>query len=145
MASGNTGDFFSVNSYTKERYSNDIPFVGNRRATDIIDLRPRVNSFTVTNTSKSPFAFTSRSFESTNPFVVTPNESSILGYSYYLPRIDKLVINQYEEVKLIKGESSEDPVPPTELGNSMEIAEITLPAYLFDTVKSPIILSLIHI
>ena len=137
VASGNTGDFFSVNSYTKERYSNDIPFVGNRRATDIIDLRPRVNAFTIADNSKSPFAFTSRSFESTNPFVVTPNESSILGYSYYLPRIDKLVINQYEEVKLIKGESAEEPVPPTEIGNSMEIAEISLPPYLFNTVKAP--------
>ena len=137
VASGNSGDFFSVNSYTKERYSNDIPFVGRNKASDIIDLRPRVNPYVVGNTQKSPFAFTSRSFESTNPYVVTPNESSLFGYSYYLPRIDKLVINQYEEVKLIKGESSEDPTPPTEVGNSMEVAEISLPPYLFDTVKGP--------
>ena len=137
VASGNTGDFFSVNSYTKERYTNDIPSIGNLRTTDILDFRPRVNPFTVGSGSNSPFAFSSRSFESTNPFVITPNESSILGYSYYLGRIDKLVINQYEEVKLIKGESSDDPAPPTEVGNSMEIARISLPPYLFDTVRGP--------
>ena len=137
VASGNTGDFFSVNSYTKDRYTNDIPSIGRLRTTDIIDFRPRVSPFTVGSGSNSPFAFSSRTFESTNPFVVTPNESSILGYSYYLGRVDKLVINQYEEVKLVKGESSDNPVPPTEVGNSMEIATISLPPYLFDTVKAP--------
>ena len=45
------------------------------------------------------------------------------------------MINQYEEVKLVKGEPAEEPAPPTEVGNSMEIAEISLPPYLFDTVK----------
>ena len=135
VASGNSGDFFSVNSYTKERFSRDIPDIGIERATDLIDFRPRVNSFTVDSSAKSPFAFISRTFESTNPYVFTPNESSIMGYSYYLPRIDKLVINQFSEVQLIKGESSENPSPPTEVGNSMQIAEIFLPAYLYDTVK----------
>ena len=138
VASGNSGDFYSVNSYTKERYSKDIPLInGVHRATDVIDLRPRVKPFTISSENVSPFSFGAREFESTNSYVVTPNESSILGYSYYLPRIDKLVINQYEEVKLVKGEPAEEPVPPTEQGNSMEIAEIFYPAYLFDTVKSP--------
>jgi len=137
VASGNSGDFYSVNSYTKERYSNDIPTIDGNRATDIIDLRPRVKPFTISDENVSPFSFGAREFESTNSYVVTPNESSILGYSYYLPRIDKLVINQYQEVKLVKGEPAEEPVPPTENGNSMEVAEISLPAYLFNTVKSP--------
>ena len=137
VASGNSGDFYSVNSYTKERYSNDIPLIDGNRATDIIDLRPRVKTFTISNENVSPFSFGAREFESTNPYIVTPNESSILGYSYYLPRIDKLVINQFEEVKLVKGEPSDDPAPPIENGNSMEIAEISLPPYLFDTVRSP--------
>ena len=139
VASGNTGDFFSVNSYTKERYSRDIPMVRDNRASDLIDFRPRVNPFTIAANSKSPFAFVSRTFESTNPYVVAPKETSIFGYSFYLPRIDKLVINQYGEVKLIKGESAEVPAPPTEEGNSMEIAEIALPAYLYDTVRNPLI------
>ena len=90
VASGNTGDFFSVNSYTKERYSKDIPTLKSigTRASDLIDFRPRVNPYTVA-AGKSPFAFGSRTFESTNPYVVAPRETSLMGYSFYLPRIDK--------------------------------------------------------
>ena len=137
---GESGDLFSVNSYTSDRYTKDIPAVGRNRASDILDFRPRVSEYnpaTDQGTSLSPFSFSDRSFNSTTQFIITPNESSILGYSFYLPRIDKLVINQFEEVKLIKGESAEVPVPPTELGDSMEIAKITLPPYLYDTDKQP--------
>ena len=135
VPSGNKGDLFSVNSFTSDRYSRDIPYITGDRATDILDLRPRVKPFTATNAS--PFAFSSREFEESNPFVITPNESSIIGYGFYLPRIDKLVINEYEQVKLIKGVSSENPAPPTEVGNAMEVAQITLPPYLYDVVKEP--------
>ena len=51
--------------------------VRDNRASDLIDFRPRVNPYTV-SAGKSPFAFASRTFESTNPYVVAPRESSIL-------------------------------------------------------------------
>ena len=63
IASGNTGDLFTVNSYTKERYSKDIPFVGFNDASDILDYRPRVSAFTYSSGGHSPFAFSSRTFE----------------------------------------------------------------------------------
>ena len=131
VASGNTGDLFTVNSYTEERYSKDLPFIGMNQASDILDYRPRVATFTPSG-DKSPFAFTSRSFESTNPFVITPNESSLLGYSFYLGRIDKLIIDKDESVQVITGESSEFPQPPTSNSDAMEVAEILLPPYLYD-------------
>jgi len=137
VASGNSGDLFTVNSYTKERYTNDIPFVGGTGASDILDYRPRVNPFTYSGGGGSPFAFTSRSFESDNPFVITPNESSLLGFSFYLGRIDKLVINKNGNVQVYKGESSENPAPPSNVSDTMEIAEIDLPPYLYDPVKEP--------
>ena len=59
------------------------------------------------------------------------------GPSFYLPRIDKLVINKFEQAKLIKGVSAENQAPPTEIGDSMEVAEITLPPYLYDPVFDP--------
>jgi len=135
VQSGASGDIFSVNSYTSDRYTKDIPAVGFNRASDILDFRPRVQDFDISTANGSPFAFNNRKFVSEVPFVITPNESSILGFSFYLPRIDKLVINQFEEVKLIKGESAEEPTPPVEFGDSMEIAEITLPPYLYDPQK----------
>ena len=135
--SGVSGDLFSVNSYTSDRYTKDIPAVGSNRASDILDFRPRVQDYNVATSTGSPFSFNNRKFTSETSFVVTPNESSILGYSFYLPRIDKLVINQFEEVKLIKGESAEEPTPPVEFGDSMEIAEITFPPYLYDPATQP--------
>ena len=89
VASGNVGDIFTVNSYGEERYSTDLPIIGESASSDILDFRPRVNKFVPDGTAKSPFAFSSRTFESTTPFVIAPNESSLLGFSYYLGRIDK--------------------------------------------------------
>jgi hypothetical protein len=137
VQSGNNGDLFTANSYNKDRYTNDVPSIGRTRTTDILDFRPRVNEFDPSTTNASPFAFSSRSFETTTRYVVAPDEASIVGYTYYLPRIDKLVINKFEQVKLIKGVSAEDPAPPTEVGDSMEVAQITLPPYLYDPITEP--------
>ena len=130
------GDLFTANSYTKDRYTHDVPSIANDRGTDILDFRPRVTEFDPSS-NKSPFDFAARSFESTTKYVVAPNESSILGYTYYLPRIDKLVIDKFEQVKLIKGVSADKPAPPTEIGPSMEVAQITLPPYLYDPITGP--------
>ena len=131
VASGNSGDLFTVNSYTKERYSKDIPFVGFDRASDILDYRPRVSTFTPSG-DKSPFAFTSRSFDSTNPFIITPNESSLIGFNYYLGRIDKVVIDKDESAIVVRGESSEFPQQPSVNTDAMEVAQLILPPYLYD-------------
>jgi len=132
------GDFYTVNSYTKDRYTHDIPVVSGNRCQDILDFRPRVKKFEPTDaTTSSPFSYNSRILETTTRYVVTPDESSILGYSYYLPRIDKLVINKFEEVKLIKGVSDDKPSPPTEVSDTMEVAQITYPPYLYDPIKGP--------
>ena len=45
VASGNSGDIFTVNSNGEDRYANDLPIVGESAASDILDFRPRVNKF----------------------------------------------------------------------------------------------------
>ena len=89
IASGTTGDLFTANSYNKDRYTYDVPFVQGNRATDILDFRPRVKTYTYSANGGSPFAFKNRTnnFEETIPYVVAPNESSIVGYTYYLSLI----------------------------------------------------------
>jgi len=137
-AAEDSGDFFTVNSYNKDRYTFDIPTVGVNRATDTLDFRPKVVPFELGNSTtsvKSPFVFANRKFETLTNYAVAPNESTVIGYSYYLPRIDKLVINKFEQVKLIKGVSDDRPAPPTQVGDSMEVAQITLPPYLYDPSK----------
>ena len=133
IPSNDNGDFYTIGSYDDERYSHDIPNIGNKnvRASDTIDFRPRVAQY---SGSESPFAFQNRTFASTiNPsFIVTPNESSILGYNYYLPRIDKVILDNNGLLSVLKGKSNINPKEPVHDVNNMDIATITLPAYLYD-------------
>jgi len=137
VSSGNSGDIFTVNSYTADRFKKDIPLLdGNTlRASDTIDIRPRVVRFTATNAS--PFAFSSRSFESNVNYIISPNESSLIGYSHYLPRTDKVTISKFGEVSVIPGSSSTNPQIPLNVDDVMDVAEIYLPPYLYDTRTQP--------
>jgi hypothetical protein len=134
VPSNDLGDLYTVESYSQERFTKDIPILRNSlRSTDTLDFRPRVSQFT--STTSSPFSFSSKSFGSpgNNPtLVVSPNESSLVGYSYYLPRIDKLVLDSLGNFSLIRGVSALDPKEPTNVESAMDIATINLPAYLYD-------------
>ena len=129
-----TGDVFTVNSYPKERFSNDIPHLPDgTRASDLLDFRPRVAQFT--SSTASPFAWNSRDVGGTsgNPtLVIAPGEASSLGYDFYLPRIDRLVLNTRGKFQVIKGTSSLNPTYPVNEEEVMDIARIELPAYLYD-------------
>lgn len=127
-----SGDLISVNSYTEERFLSDIPLLANDlRSSDTLDFRPRVVKFT--DIDKSPFAFDSRLFVTPTTYsTIAPNESSLLGYSYYLPRIDKLILNKLGQFSIIKGTSALNPRQPLNIEEAMDIATITLPAYLYN-------------
>lgn len=141
VSSGNSGDIFTVNSYTEERYSGDLPSVPNgTRVSDILDFRPRVQEFDPSTATSSPFAFGSRSYESNFRYVISPDETSFVGYSYYLPRIDLVTVNRFGEVEIVKGEASETPQAPILADDAMELAQIKYPAYLFNPQKDPQIL-----
>ena len=146
VPSTDSGDAFTVNSYDSDRFKTDVPILENNlRSTDTLDFRPRVSS-TVSN-AESPFAFTTRNFAdngATSSVVVSPQGDSRLGYSYFLPRIDKLILapgEGYEgDFAVVKGTSSKDPQEPSLLDGSMHIATIKLPAYLYDPNDAEIIL-----
>ena len=140
VPSGDRGDFYTVASYTQERFGKDIPHLKDGlRASDTIDFRPRVGAYDGTG---SPFAFSNRNFnDASNPTtIVTPNESSIIGYNFYLPRIDKVVLDSSGEIVIITGESSTNPTPISVLDNAMVLATIELPAYLYDPDDAKVIL-----
>ena len=128
------GDAFTVMSYDKARYSEDIPEIGHDkvRATDTLDFRPRVPDFS--SNTVSPFAFDSRTteFNSKPKFLVASGETSILGYDYYLGRIDKLFIDKNGILSIQEGTSARVPLPPSSDNNSMELATLIYPPYLFD-------------
>lgn len=134
LPSSDTGDVFTVNSYADERFSNDIPMIGvdNVRASDTLDFRPRVSVFT--GQSSSPFTFSSRTsgFGSDPKLILSPNESSLIGYDFYLGRIDKLYLDAKGNFILLKGTASTNPKPPSKPDQVMELATITLPPYLYN-------------
>jgi hypothetical protein len=131
VPSSDNGDAFTVLSYGAERYNTDIPFIGSPqvKSSDTIDFRPYVPVFT--GASTSPFDFSARTFGSTLKVIPSPGERSILGYSFYLPRIDKIYLNKLGEFYVEKGISSTNPKSPILSDDVMEVASILLPAYLY--------------
>lgn len=142
ILSTDEGDAFTVLSYDAERYKKDIPtiFYPNTinqfsfvRATDTIDFRPRVSPFS--GTTSSPFDYDSRDFSnigSTTNLIPKANESTIIGYDYYLPRMDRVILTKEGVFKVITGTSSPQPQPPTIVEDSMTLATIDYPPYLYD-------------
>jgi len=142
ILSTDEGDAFTVLSYDAERYKSDIPtiFTPNSvngfsiiRASDTIDFRPRVSPFT--GTTSSPFDYDSRDFSttgSTTNLIPKAGESTIVGYEYYLPRMDRVILTADGFFRVVKGQSSDDPKTPTIVEDSMTLATIQLPPYLYD-------------
>ena len=132
VPSSDTGDVFTVNSYSEERFSSDIPTIGqnNLRASDTLDFRPRVSVFT--GSSSSPFDFSSRSFGTEPKLIMSPNESALIGYQFYLGRIDKLYLDKLGTFTVLQGTPSINPKEPSKPSDVMEIATITLPPYLYN-------------
>ena len=129
------GQIYTVESYSDERFGSDIPHLANGlRASDTLDFRPRLVPFT--STTASPFFFYQRDFGAAGnvnpPYSVTPDESSIVGYTFYLPRVDKVMLDTLGNLSVIKGTSSVDPQEPANIENAMTIATVHLPAYLYD-------------
>jgi hypothetical protein len=129
------GDFVTVSSYERERYSTELPLISFYRASDIIDLRPRVSPYNNTITPYSPFEFNSRQFlpvTNSTPYNVAKDKDLFLSYSYYLGRIDKLYLNRYGEFFVTKGVPSLVPIAPGIIENALEIATITMSPYVYN-------------
>ena len=141
--SSDDGDLFTVASYDQDRFSKDIPTIGesNIRATDTLDLRPRVSVYDPSTDTGSPFNFARRNIGGSITRFLTPNESSTVDYNFYLPRIDKVYINKFSDFVYEKGVSAIDPKPPSKTGELMELATITLPPYLYATQDATILLA----
>ena len=129
------GDITTVNSYDNGfNYTNDIKVVNGERVSDIIDIRPSVNNYTVTESARSPFEFYGRTFDQSGnsaPNILASDESLNFTYSFYLPRIDRLFLTKDGKFQVQYGDPSENPEPPVSVDNAIELATIDLPPYLF--------------
>ena len=133
--SDDTGDITTVNSYGDLDYKNDVQLVNGIRNTDLIDIRPRVSSYTVAESNRSPLEFLGRSLNASGNSasnVLASDEAITVDFSFYLGRIDKLYLTKAGELTLVPGTPAEEPDPPVAVDDSLELATISLPAYLFD-------------
>lgn len=130
IPNNDSGDIVCVNSYDADRYLNDLPQTSIFYASDYLDLRPAVTSY---SGNLSPFESKSRNFtgsSNSTPHIFSKNTTINLSYDFYLPRIDKLFLFKDGNFIISKGEPSVDPKLPKALDNALEIATINLPAYL---------------
>ena len=139
--SSDDGDITTVNSYLNCNYSKEIDSVNGIRVTDLIDIRPRVSSYTTSLNSRSPLEFYGRSFNASGNSVrnsLASDESIVIDYSFYLGRIDRIYLNKTGNLQLKIGTPAENPEKPIPVDDSLEIASVKLPPYLYDVSQSSI-------
>ncbi len=132
-----SGDIITVNSYDQFNYSEDIKTIDNNRLTDIIDIRPRVSAIaSVAEGDRSPLEFLGRVFTGSGdsvPNILASDESIIIDFSFYLPRIDRIFLSKTGVFQIKFGEPDEFPKKPVPVDDAIEIATINLPPYLYNT------------
>ncbi len=127
------GDLITKNSYDSLDYVNDIQIINAYRNTDLIDIRPKVSSYVVSESKRSPFEFFGRNFNSAENSIsniLSSDESIKLGYSFYLGRIDRIYLSKDGKMQVQYGEPAEYPKKPVNIDDALEIASVTLPPYL---------------
>lgn len=118
--------YFSVDSYPASQYDTGaIPiFIAPGGASynlrDAIDFRPTRDI----GTSSSIASYTFIGSQCPDP-----DEAMELSYSYYVPRIDKVVITKDKELKTITGVASKFPSEPFDSENAMTLYKLFIPAY----------------
>ena len=69
----------------------------------------------------------------TGPKIPKYGSDIILDYSYYLPRIDKVVLNKNKYFEVVKGIPSLNPVVPKDKQDTMNLYLLAEPAYIANT------------
>jgi hypothetical protein len=113
FAHGGNGLYFSVDSYKDSGIEyQDIPKYNGMRLSDVIDFRPILESGTAT-------------------YPVDPNSVITLDCTYYLPRIDSVVVNNVGTFSIAEGIPAAQPNSPPTPGGAMALYNLEIPAYTF--------------
>ena len=134
--SSDDGDITTVNSYRTFNYVFDLSSINNDRVSDIIDIRPRVSSYTVSENARSPFEFLGRIFNSSGNSaanILASDEPILTNFSFYLGRIDRIYLTKDGRFQVKYGTPAENPERPVSVDDALEVSIITLPPYLYST------------
>ena len=152
-----SGDYFSSQSYTGILYK-EIPkykLDGSiNYLRDQIDFRPGIGELASgSGTITSPFYvncasldFGSRQFDTSGGVggstifdIPKVNTEFRCDYCFYLPRADKLYLTHDNQLKIVKGVSSEDLPHPDKIDNAMLLATIEMRPYVYDVERDVLI------
>ena len=97
---------------------------------DCLDFRPVRKAATAAIGTAVVFDVDS---STTGPKIPKYGSDIILDYSYYLPRIDKVVLNKNKFFEIVKGIPSLSPVEPKDKQDTMNLYLLTEPAYVANT------------
>jgi hypothetical protein len=127
--------FFTVDSYNQIDYG-DIPTYvsptnnNTFRLRDCLDFRPvRADA---TNSSGSSVVFDVDS-STTGPKIVKNGSDIILDYSFYLPRIDKIVLDKNQTFEIVEGIAELNPAVPKDKDTAMTLYVLRNGAYVSNT------------
>ena len=127
------GSITTADSYRTFDYATEVQVYNGIKNSDIIDIRPRVNDYSVAEGIRSPLEFYGRNFDAfgnSSANILASDESILTTFSYYLGRIDVLCLNKTGKLQLVTGVPSENPQKPAPNDDSIELAVISLPPYL---------------
>ena len=137
--------FFTVNSYPNDLDPYDIPVYRsasgiNYNLRDCFDFRPHIDndigvSYSNT-TSGNPgvplLNLKSRLLSFTNkpiPLIPAHNATASATLTYYLQRIDSVVVDSYGVISLVKGKEEKNAAPPSLSPDQLEIGEVLIPGF----------------
>ena len=132
--STDNGDITTKNSYDTFDYTYEIPTVDGIRNTDLIDIRPRVSNYTVTEDVRSPLEFYGREFNASGNSaanILASDETILTNFSYYLGRIDSIYVTKEGNFQVKYGTPSDSPREPVIVDDALKIATAALPPYLY--------------
>ena len=139
--SSDDGDITTINSYNTFNYGYELQVVNSSNVSDIIDIRPRVSSYTVLENAFSPFEFYGRTFNSSGNSaanILASDETILTNFSFYLGRIDRIYLTKDGKFQVKYGSPAENPEKPVSVDDALEIATINLPPYLYLTSQASI-------
>ena len=96
--------------------------------TDTLDIRPKVDTYTVLENVRSPFEFKGRSFTASGSSaanILASDESINLSFSHFVGRKDRIFLDKTGKFQIKYGDPSEKRETPTEVDDALEIATIT--------------------
>ena len=117
-----TGDFFCTDSYKDIDYTNIPYYTDTQTGVNLflgaaIDFRPRLNA-------------NSTQLDAGRGLAVV-NEQLIAKVTYYLSRMDRIMVTSAGQIVLVQGEASFRPQLPPELKDAITIYELYLSPYTF--------------